>query len=43
MNTHELQKIKKLDKKIRSLSFSADGQQLACGLADGILIVLDIE
>ncbi len=36
-------KITELEKKIRSCSFSADGKHIACGLTDGLLVVINIE
>lgn len=33
----------KLEKRIRSCSFSADGKSLACGLSDGRLVIVNTE
>lgn len=38
-----LLKMNRLDHRIRSCSFSIDSKQLACGLSDGSLIVLNLE
>jgi WD40 repeat protein len=38
-----LLKITELEKKVRSCSFSGDGKHLACGLTDGLLVVLNVE
>jgi hypothetical protein len=43
MKSKSMTKIKKLDQKIKSCSFSANEQHLACGLDDGTLVVLDIQ
>jgi hypothetical protein len=43
MKTKKLIKVLELEKRIRSCAFSQDGQELACGLSDGRLVVLKVE
>ena len=43
MKDNSLSKITELEHRIRSCTFSMDGQSLACGLSDGTLVVLKIQ
>lgn len=43
MKKNRMLKMKKLQSRIRSCSFSADSKQLACGLKNGILVVLNVD